>query len=78
MHRLHQSDKKFFSAISIIFLTVSFLLLERLSAIMTECPASSNATQVWEPIYPAPPVTSIFRIKPPFLINPGKNSLMVN
>ena len=41
---------------------VSALLLQRLSATITLCPASNKATQVCEPIYPAPPVTSSFLI----------------
>ena len=38
------------------------LELHRLSTTMGVCPASSSSTQVWLPMYPAPPVTSTFML----------------
>ena len=59
---LHSSVLTKGTLLPVIFSTrrsASSLELHRLSATMISQPASMSSTQVWLPIYPAPPLTKI-------------------
>ena len=43
----------------VLLLILPMLELTRLSITTTSYPASTSSTRVWDPTYPAPPVTSI-------------------